>query len=136
MGGGLVGVGIGNEGGANLGFWGGVLVAVAVTGLIGGVVEILVLRRVYGREHLVQLLGTYAVSLVVAGGVRIVFGANYRTVGSPIPGHFDLGGYSSASYSLCMIAAALVIAFGVWAMLYRTNLGPHTPTAVAAPHPL
>src|SRR5439155_569941 len=81
--------------------------AVAVAGAIGGVVEVLVLRRVYGREHLVQLLGTYAVSLIIAGAVRIVFGANYRTIVSPIPGHINLGGYSYASYSLFMIAAAI-----------------------------
>src|SRR5229473_399444 len=104
---------IANQVGAGLGFWAGLLVAVAVTGAIGGVVEVLVLRRVYGREHLVQLLGTYAVSLIVAGGVRIVFGANYRTVASPIPGHINVGGYSYASYSLFMIAAAIVNATGV-----------------------
>src|SRR4030088_2141715 len=122
---------IANQVGAGLGFWAGLLVAVA--GAIGGVVEVLVLRRVYGREHLVQLLGTYAVSLVVAGAVRIVFGANYRTVASPIPGHINLGGYSYASYSLFMIAAAIVIAAGVWAMLYRTNLGRNIRAAVADP---
>src|SRR5258706_11966097 len=124
---------IANQIGAQLGFWGGVLVAVAVTGAIGGLVEVLVLRRVYGREDLVQLLGTYAVSLVVAGGVRIVFGANYRTVASPIPGHVDLGGYSYANYSLFMIVAAILIAAGVWTMLYRTNLGRNIRAAVADP---
>ncbi|HXL78894.1 MAG TPA: branched-chain amino acid ABC transporter permease [Candidatus Eisenbacteria bacterium] len=124
---------IANQIGAQLGFWGGLLVAVAVTGAIGGIVEVLVLRRVYGREHLVQLLGTYAVSLVVAGAVRIVFGANYRTVASPIPGHIDLGGYSYANYSLFMIAAAILIGAGVWAMLYRTNLGRNIRAAVADP---
>src|SRR5260370_8158088 len=90
---------IANQVGANLGFWAGLLVAVAVTGLIGGVVEILVLRRVYGREHLVQLLGTYAVSLVVAGGVRIVFAANYPTAPSPIPRHFTSAAYTYPTYS-------------------------------------
>src|SRR5260370_37118905 len=124
---------IANQIGAQLGFWGGLLVAVAVTGAIGAIIEVLVIRRVYGREHLVQLLGPYAVSLVAAGGVRIVFGANYRTVGSPIPGHIDVGGYSYASYSLFMIAAAIVIAAGVWAMLYRTNLGRNIRAAVADP---
>src|SRR5207245_9086358 len=118
---------------AGLRLWGGLLVAVAVTGAIGGIIEVRVLRRLYGREHLVQLLGTYAVSLVIAGGVRIVFGANYRTVGSPIPGHIDVGAYSYASYSLFMIAAAIVIAVGVWAMLYRTNLGRNIRAAVADP---
>src|SRR3989442_1552321 len=124
---------IANQLGAGLGFWGGLLVAVAVAGAIGGVIEVLVLRRVYGREHLVQLLGTYAVSLVVAGGVRIVFGPNYRTVASPIPGHLDLAGYSYASYSLFMIAGAIVIGAGVWTMLYRTNLGRNIRAAVSDP---
>src|SRR5260370_25486246 len=124
---------IANQVGAGLGFWAGLLVAVAATGAVGGIIEVLVLRRVSGREHVIQLLGTYAVSLVIAGGVRIAFGANYRTVASPIPGHIDVGGYSYASYSLFMIAAAIVIAVGVWAMLYRTNLGRNIRAAVADP---
>jgi len=124
---------IANQLGGGLGFWGGLLVAVAVAGAIGGVIEVLVLRRVYGREHLVQLLGTYAVSLVVAGGVRIVFGPNYRTVAFPIPGHLDLAGYSYASYSLFMIAGAIVIGAGVWTMLYRTTLGRNIRAAVSDP---
>src|SRR5258708_6246984 len=76
---------IANQVGAGLGFWAGLLVAVAVTGAVGGIIEVLVLRRVYGREHLVQLLGTSPGSLVGAGGGRIVFGATARTVGSPAP---------------------------------------------------
>jgi branched-chain amino acid transport system permease protein len=124
---------IANQIGASLGFWAGLLVAVAVAGAIGGIVEVFVLRRVYGREHLVQLLGTYAVSLIVAGGVRIVFGPNYRTVASPIPGHINVGGYSYANYSLFMILAAIAIAAGVWAMLYRTSLGRNIRAAVADP---
>src|SRR5260370_4269366 len=119
--------------GADLGFWAGLLVAVAVTGAIGGIIEVLVLRRVYGREHLIQVVGTCAVSLGIEGGVRIAFGANYRTVVSPIPGHIDVGGYSYASYSLFMIGAAIVIAISVWAMLYRTNLGRNIRAAVADP---
>src|SRR5205807_5919093 len=113
---------IANQVGAGLGFWAGLLVAVAVTGAIGGVVEVLVLRRVYGREHLVQLLGTFAVSLVVAGAVRIVFGSNYRTVASPIPGHINVGGYSYASFSLFIIAVAIVIAAVDGAHFYRIQL--------------
>src|SRR2546423_1852703 len=42
------------------GFWTGLLAAVIVTGLVGIVIEVVVLRRVYQSEHLYQLLGTYA----------------------------------------------------------------------------
>src|SRR2546428_10485327 len=71
---------IANQVGAGLGFWAGLLVAVAVTGAIGGVVEVLVLRRVYRRGHPVQLLGTHAVSLVGPRSAPLVVCAHYRTL--------------------------------------------------------
>src|SRR3989454_7885523 len=74
---------VANQLGASFGFWTGLLLALALTGLIGAVAEVVVLRRIYGEQHLVQLLGTYALSLIVAGAVRLVFGANYRTVRPP-----------------------------------------------------
>jgi len=76
---------VANRLGTQLGFWGGLVAAVVVTGAIGAAIEIVVLRRVYRAEHLVQLLGTYALTLVIAGGVRIVFGPDYRSVPPPAP---------------------------------------------------
>src|SRR5260370_1593085 len=52
---------IANQIGAQLGFWGGLLVAVAVTGAIGGIVEVLVLRRGYWGGHLRPPFGDYRV---------------------------------------------------------------------------
>src|SRR2546421_1050382 len=80
--------------GAVAGFWAGLLLAVVLTGLIGAVIEVVVLRRVYREQHLIQLLGTYALTLVIAGLVRLVFGARYRTGKAPAPfrGHFAIGG--------------------------------------------
>src|SRR3977135_3381154 len=54
---------VANQLGASFGFRRGLLAGLALTGLVGAVVEIVVLRRIYGQEHLVQLLGTYALSL-------------------------------------------------------------------------
>ena len=74
---------VANSMGVALGFWGGLVVAVLVAGAVGALIEVFVLRRVYRQEHLVQLLGTYALTLIIAGMVRIVFGANYRTTKAP-----------------------------------------------------
>src|SRR5436190_12856853 len=68
----FVSVVVANAVGASFGFWTGLLAAVLVTGAVGALIEIVVLRRVYQQEHLVQLLGTYALTLVIAGAVRIV----------------------------------------------------------------
>ncbi len=124
---------VANGMGAAFGFWGGLLLAVALTGAIGALIEIVVLRRVYREEHLVQLLGTYALTLIIAGLVRIVFGANYRTMKPPafFSGHLQVGGFSYSVYSFFMIGAAILIAAGVYLMLYRTSLGRNIRAAVS-----
>jgi branched-chain amino acid transport system permease protein len=119
--------------GGTFGFWPALVAAVIAAGAVGIVIEIVVLRRVYGQEHLVQLLATYAVSLIVAGGVRIVFGANYRTVSPPISGTLHIAGYSYALYQFFMIAAAIVIGVGVWALMFKTSLGRNIRAAVSDP---
>jgi branched-subunit amino acid ABC-type transport system permease component len=97
------------------------------------VIEIVVLRRVYREQHLIQLLGTYALTLVLAGAVRLIFGASYRTVKAPsaFSGHFAIGSYSYASYQFFMIGAALLIAAGVYLMMFRTGLGRNIRAAVS-----
>jgi len=121
--------------GVALGFWGGLLAAVIITGLVGALIEVIVLRRVYREAHLVQLLGTYAVTLIIAGLVRIVFGPNYRTMKVPAQfnGSLSLAGFSYSVYSLVMIVAAILIAAGVYVMLYRTALGRNIRAAVSDP---
>jgi len=126
---------VANQVGASLGFWTGLLVALLLTGLIGLLVEVLVLRRIYREEHLVQLLGTYAVSLIVAGAVRMIFGAGYRTVRPPaiLNASVGLGGFRYSLYAMFMILAAVAIALGVYLLLYRTALGRNIRAAVSDP---
>src|SRR5713226_4199258 len=102
--------------GAVVGFWSGLVVAVVVAGALGAVIELVVLKRVYQAEHLYQLLGTYALTLIIAGGVRLVFGANFRTISPPdfLNGSVSVLGGSYSTYDFFMIAAALVIGAGLW----------------------
>jgi branched-subunit amino acid ABC-type transport system permease component len=126
---------VANSLGATIGFWGGLVAAVLVAGAVGARIEILVLRRVYRQEHLVQLLGTYALTLIIAGAVRLVFGPNYRTMRAPalLTGSVQVAGFSYSVYSFFMIGAAVAIAAGVYLMLYRTGLGRDIRAAVSDP---
>lgn len=56
---------------SGLGFWGGVLLAAALTAVIGAVIELLVLRRVYMAPELFQLLATFAVALIEIGRAHV-----------------------------------------------------------------
>jgi branched-chain amino acid transport system permease protein len=131
----FVTVAVANALGAALGFLGGLVLALIVAGVVGAAIEVFVLRRVYREEHLVQLLGTYALTLIIAGGVRYFFGANYRTMRTPglLSGSFHIGGFSYSVYQFFMIGAAILIAAGVYAMLYRTGLGRNIRAAVSDP---
>ena len=126
---------VANQVGATFGFWAGLLAAVLVAAAVGSLIEIIILRRVYGQEHLVQLLGTYAVTLIVAGLVRLIWGGNYRHTSAPayLSGSVQIAGYSYAGYYFFMIFAALVIGAGLWVMLFRTRIGRNIRAAVSDP---
>ena len=126
---------VANQLGTIFGFWVGLLVAVLVTAAVGALIEIVVLRPVYGKEHLIQLLGTYAVTLIVAGAVRLIFSANYRTMKAPdqFSGSLNIAGYRYSEYSFFMIFVAVVIAVAVYVLIYRTGLGRNIRAAVSDP---
>ncbi|HLQ62361.1 MAG TPA: branched-chain amino acid ABC transporter permease [Candidatus Acidoferrales bacterium] len=121
--------------GAEFGFWGALLAAPLFTALIGALIEILVLRPVYGREHLLQLLGTYALTLVFAGAVRLVFGPDVRSYSAPgfLYGGVPVMGHSFARYNLFLMAVAVVIATTLYLVLTRTGLGRNIRAAISDP---
>ena len=129
----IVSVVVANRLGAAIGFLPALLLAVLVAAALGAVIEVAVLKRVYGHEHLVQLLATYAVALIVGGAARLIFGPNYRTTAAPIQGSLTVLGYSYSVYALAMIVAAVVIGAGMYGLLFRTRLGRNIRAAVSDP---
>ncbi len=69
----------------------------------------------------------------MAGAVRLSFGPNYRTVAPPIRGSVHIGSYSYSNYAFFMIGAAVVIAIGVYLLMFRTALGRNIRAAVSDP---
>src|SRR5262250_1211390 len=67
------------------GFYGAALLAALAIGALGGLVDVLLLRRVYRAPELYQLLLTFALVLVVADAVRFLWGAENKT-GPTAPG--------------------------------------------------
>ena len=80
-------------GGGGTGFWMALLIAPLGVAVISLVAERAVFQHLYEREHLMLLLLTFAFSLVFADLVKIVWGAQYRTV--PMPRSFRVRSRSS-----------------------------------------
>src|ERR1700674_3532717 len=108
-----------------LGFWGAVLVASLSVALIGGLGERLLLRHMYKRAELYQLLFTYALVLIFSDACKYIWGPQPQSVSRPagLDGGFDLWGVRFPHYELMILTIGPLIAFGFWLMLNRTGTG-------------
>jgi urea transport system permease protein len=99
--------------------------AFAVSGLVGMALERSVIRWLYGRP-LETLLATWGISLVLIQSVRTIFGAQNVQVENP---GFMSGGIQLLSNVVLpwnrvfIIAFAVSVLIGMWALLSRTRLG-------------
>ena len=104
----------------------GILVALPATFAIGVVVEVLVIRHLYQRDHLDQVLATFGLILVFDTLVHIVWGP--EGLSFPLPqilnGQVSLpGGVVFPVYRLVIIAAGLAVALAMWYVIVRTRTG-------------
>ena len=106
-------------------FWLAALGAVAGIAILGGVIERLLFRFLYGREELYQLLFTYALVLILGDAAKVIWGTDQLSVSRPaiLDGGFELIGTTVPYYNLFIIVIGPLIALGVWLMLTRTGLG-------------
>ena len=119
-------------------FWLAVPAAAVAVGALGALVEVTVMRRLYRSEHLTQLLATFALLLIFADvGLRL-WGTNSRTVANPAPfhGRITVAGATFPSYDVAIIAVAVVVGLGLWAMLARTVFGWKVRAVVSDPEAL
>lgn len=110
------------------------------TALVGLVFERLFISRVYGRNMLMQLLVCYGFILIFDDVVKIVWGAEFRSMGMPIifqvPPIFIAGGVVPPFY-LFLVGVTIVIGVVLWLVIERTRFGKvvralaHNPTMVS-----
>src|SRR5262245_17440265 len=106
-------------------FWLAVLGAAAGVALLGGVIERLFLRRLYGKEDLYQLLLTYALVLILGDAARILWGTQQKAMPRPpeLSGSFELFGAVVPHYNFFIILLGPALALGCWLLLTRTAAG-------------
>jgi len=108
-----------------LGFWGGVIAAAAAVGLIGVVMEIVLLRRLYRAPELFQLLATFGVVLVVADLTLKIWGAEDLLAPRPpgLRGAIEIAGHAFPKYDLLLIAIGPAVLATLWLIFRRTRWG-------------
>ncbi|MGL5734666.1 MAG: branched-chain amino acid ABC transporter permease, partial [Beijerinckiaceae bacterium] len=112
-------------GNSYIGFWGGVFLAVVLTGVIGAIMEVLLLRRIYKAPELFQLLATFAVTLIIRDAVLKFWGPE-DLLGPRAPGlrgSVDILGRAFPIYDLFLIVVGPVVLGLLWLLLTKTRFG-------------
>src|ERR687884_937593 len=107
-------------------FWLGLPLALVATAIVGAVLEMSLLRRLYGRDHLTQVLATFAIILIANEVVRIAWGSQPMMLNTPaeLTGPVALpGGMQYASYRLAIIAVGAVVAVLLYLLVTKTRVG-------------
>jgi branched-chain amino acid transport system permease protein len=103
-----------------------VLAALVGTAVLGMALEMTLLRRLYARDHLSQVLATFALILMLNEGVRIVWGDQPLMLNTPaaLSGPVELlPGLNYPAYRLLIIGVGLAVALLLWVLVTRTRYG-------------
>ncbi len=107
-------------------FAAGAVLALGATLLVGMVVEVVALRRLYGRDHLDHVLGTFGLILFFNELVRLIWGPAGMSLPLPmwliLPVEI-LPGLYYPTYRIAIIVTALLVAFFLYILVMRTKLG-------------
>lgn len=107
-------------------FWVGLAGGITATIVVGAVLEYTIIRHLYRRDHLSQVLGTFAILLMANEGVRMIWGSQPIPMAMPeaLSGPVQLlPGFTYPAYRLFIIVVGLAVALLMYLLVTRTRMG-------------
>jgi branched-chain amino acid transport system permease protein len=116
-------------------FWVALGVVPVGLGLVGVVVERLLIRRLAGLDPLYNFLLTFGLALVLQDLMKREYGAQSQPYPRPsaLSGTVDLGLFSYPAYQVFVLGVAIVTCLAVWYVLSRTRAGMVVRAATERP---
>jgi branched-chain amino acid transport system permease protein len=118
-----------------IGYWWALIVAPVTVGILGMVIERLLLKRIADLDHLYGLLLTFGLALVIQGLFLNYYGASglpYQ-VPSALAGGQNLGFMFLPNYRAWVVVASLAVCLATWLVIERTKLGAYLRAATENP---
>jgi branched-chain amino acid transport system permease protein len=118
-----------------IGYWPALVLAPALVGLFGMIVERLALSRLYQVDPLYGLLFTFGLALVIEGAFRYWFGVSGKAYTTPaaLTGAVNLGFMFLPIYRGFIVVASLVVCLATWFVIEKTRLGAYLRAATENP---
>ena len=106
-------------------YWWALLLGPLVVGLVGALLERTLLKRLYKLDPLYGLLLTFGLALIIQGVFQQYYGSSGQSYSAPeqLSGATNLGFMILPNYRGFVVVASLVICFGTWFLIERTQLG-------------
>ncbi len=108
-----------------VGFWGALLLAPLLTAVIGLLVELVLIRRLYGRDPLYSLLLTFGLAFIIEDGTRFIWGAQGLPVSVPAilaqPLSYEF--FFLTGYRIFMVAVVAIVITALFLLLRYTRAG-------------
>lgn len=115
-----------------LSFWPSLVFAPIVVGLLGAIVERVVIRYLYHRL-LDTILATWGISLAIVETIKLVFGTTSKSVSNPIGGGVDLGVTVYPTYRLFLMGLCIAVLVVVFAFFRSTDFGVRLRAVIQDP---
>ena len=112
-------------GGGTVGFWLALILSPFIVALVSLIAERSLFCHLYQREHLMLLLFTFALMLILGDLVKLVWGAEYRSIMAPdfLKGSFSLLGAQLPRYNIFLLIVGPLVAIALWLFTTRTRIG-------------
>src|SRR6266571_2297707 len=118
-----------------VGYWWALAIAPIAVGIIGMVIERLMLARLYKLDHLYGLLLTFGLALIIQGLFRNEYGTSGIPYAMPqeLSGGRNLGFMFLPNYRAWVILASMVVCLATWFVIEKTRLGAYLRAATENP---
>jgi len=112
-------------GGGSTGFWLALILAPFVVALVSLIAERSLFCHLYEREHLMLLLFTFALMLILGDLVKMVWGADYRSIMAPdlLRGSVSVFDSPFPRYNLFLLIVGPLVGIGLWFFSNKTKIG-------------
>ena len=106
-------------------FWIGLGIGVAGAAVLGLLLELTLFRRLYQRDHLSQVLATFALILIANEAVRTIWGPAALMLNPPesLAGPLEIGNFFYPAYRLVIIAFGMAVALLLYLLVAKSRVG-------------
>lgn len=105
--------------------WAAVVFAPVLVGIVGMLVELLLIRRLYGKDPLVSLIVTFALALFIEALIKLFWGAGGQPFSAPpfLGGFVEYGPLLLTTYRVAVMFTTVALLIALWAFITYTPFG-------------